>query len=73
MEVELRHQALLDGPLRTGPEEEPVGDHNGRTSILFQTIRDERHEEVRRFRALELRGEVLLDDRLFAAAVGRIH
>ena len=74
VQVEFRKQLLLDAQLCVvGAEEEAVGQDHRRASVLLEAIHDDRHEEVGRLGACEVGGEMALDVRLLAAAVGRIH
>ena len=74
MEVELRQQLLFQvdlGVVRA--EQESVGQDDRRPAALLQTVHDDRHKEVRGLGAGQVVGEMVLDLRFLAAAVGRVH
>ena len=65
MEVELRHQTLLDVSLDIGTEEESIGEDDRRPPVLPQTVHDKNDEQVGSLVAAEVHREVVLDDVLF--------
>ena len=74
VEVEFGQQLLLEIDFRVvGAEEETVRQDDGGAAVLFETVHDDGHEKVCRFGTCEISGKDVLDVRLFAAAVGRIH
>ena len=74
MQVEFGQQFLFDVDLGViGTEQESVGQNHRHTTILLQTIHDDRHEKVSSFAACKIIWKVILYIRLFTAAVGRVH
>ena len=74
VEVELRQQLLFQVDLGiVGAEQEAVGQDHRRPAALLQPVHDDRHKQVRGLGAGQVVGEMILDLRLLAAAVGRVH
>ena len=73
MQVEIPQQFALYLGLVAAAEKEAVrNDHSGAARSL-EARHNKDEEEVSRFRASHIRREILLDDDLLTAAVGRIH
>ena len=74
MQIKLLQQFLLQRNLGiVQAEQETIGQNHSSTTILFQTVHDNRHEEVSRFRRCQIGGEVILNMRLFVTTIGRVH
>ena len=74
MEIELAHQLPLDGDLRIiGTEKEAIREDDCRASVLFETVHDNRHEEIGSLRACEICREVVLHVIFLRATIRRIH
>ena len=74
MQIEFVQQLFLDADLRVvGAEQEAVGQDYCGPAVLFQAVHDHGHEKVSGLAGSQVRREMVLDVRFFAAAVGRIH
>ena len=74
MQVEFGQQFLFDVYLGVvGTEQETVRQNHCHTTVLLQTVHNDRHEEVCSFAACKVSGEMIFNICLFAAAVGRVH
>ena len=74
MQIEFGQQFLFEVDLRViGAEQETVGQNHRTTSVLFQTVHNDRHKEIGSLGRREVSREVVLHFRFLAAAIGRIH